>query len=246
MLLAMLANYICETHREHSLDPALKNSRHSVPPEQKVDQDGIGPEVRKSLGSFDVVLIVKVNPQALPARSQVPAGPAGAGEALVNSKTLDGVDRIRCAMLDRELGMSEAIYTILICLLDHGFASRTESNRPRSIRMWRITLLVDTECVMFRLHTVTISGRNTEESLLRISMPVMNGYEAIVRIRKSGVRLLIIAITAYALKGDMELCLEKGVDDYIAKPVNRQLLMRKMLKWLAAPTDADGGRKDFP
>jgi CheY-like chemotaxis protein len=142
--------------------------------------------------------------------------------------------------------MSEAIYTILICLVDHGFVSRTKSKLPRSTRMWRITLLVGTECVMFRLHTVPILGRNTEQSLLRISMPVMNGYEATVRTRKSGVRLLIIVITAYARKGDMELCLEKGVDDYIAKPVNRQLLMRKLIKWLAAPMDADGGRQEFP
>lgn len=65
-----------------------------------------------------------------------------------------------------------------------------------------------------------------------ISMPVMNGYEATVRIRGSGSRVPIIAMTAYALKGDMEHCLEKGVDDYIAKPVNRQLLMQKLLKWL--------------
>ncbi|EXL94465.1 histidine kinase osmosensor [Fusarium odoratissimum] len=71
------------------------------------------------------------------------------------------------------------------------------------------------------LHTVPILGRNTEESVLRISVPVMNGYEATVRIRKSGVWLLIIAMIAYALKGDMELCLEKAVDGYIAKPVNR-------------------------
>ncbi|KAH7140507.1 GAF sensor hybrid histidine kinase, partial [Dactylonectria estremocensis] len=67
--------------------------------------------------------------------------------------------------------------------------------------------------------------------LMDISMPIMNGYEATVQIRNSGVRLPIIAMTAYALKGDMERCLEKGVDDYIAKPVNRQLLMKKLLKW---------------
>ncbi|KAH6874053.1 hypothetical protein B0T10DRAFT_499399 [Thelonectria olida] len=74
--------------------------------------------------------------------------------------------------------------------------------------------------------------------LMDISMPVMNGYEAAVWIRNSGVRLPIIAMTAYALKGDMERCLEKGMDDYIPKPVNRQLLMRKLLKWLLQPSRA--------
>jgi osomolarity two-component system sensor histidine kinase TcsA len=71
--------------------------------------------------------------------------------------------------------------------------------------------------------------------LMDISMPVMNGYEATVRIRNSGIRLPIIAMTAYALKGDMERCMEKGMDDYIAKPMNRQLLMKKLLKWLVRP-----------
>ncbi|KAH7202738.1 hypothetical protein BKA60DRAFT_161377 [Fusarium oxysporum] len=74
--------------------------------------------------------------------------------------------------------------------------------------------------------------------LMDISMPVMNGYEATVRIRNSGIRLPIIAMTAYALKGDMERCLEKGMDDYISKPMNRQLLMKKLLKWLVRPGGA--------
>jgi osomolarity two-component system sensor histidine kinase TcsA len=73
--------------------------------------------------------------------------------------------------------------------------------------------------------------------LMDISMPVMNGYEATVQMRNSGVCLPIIAMTAYALKGDMERCLEKGMDDYITKPMNRQLLMKKLLKWLISPGD---------
>jgi osomolarity two-component system sensor histidine kinase TcsA len=44
-------------------------------------------------------------------------------------------------------------------------------------------------------------------------------------------------MTAYALKGDRELCLEKGMDDYIAKPVNRNILIRVLLKWLLKETD---------
>ncbi|RYO84059.1 hypothetical protein DL766_009504 [Monosporascus sp. MC13-8B] len=73
--------------------------------------------------------------------------------------------------------------------------------------------------------------------LMDISMPVMNGYEATARIRSAGVRLPVIAMTAYALKGDMECCLQKGMDDYIAKPVNKQLLMKKLLRWLVDGPD---------
>jgi osomolarity two-component system sensor histidine kinase TcsA len=73
--------------------------------------------------------------------------------------------------------------------------------------------------------------------LMDISMPIMNGYEATLRIRRSSIRLPIIAMTAYALKGDMERCLEKGMDDYIPKPMDKQVLMRKLLKWLQSPSD---------
>ncbi|PWI64158.1 hypothetical protein PCL_12078 [Purpureocillium lilacinum] len=77
--------------------------------------------------------------------------------------------------------------------------------------------------------------------LMDISMPIMNGYEATVQIRNSGSSIPIIAMTAYALKGDMERCLEKGVNDYLAKPVNRQLLMQKLLQWLPKASDGNVG-----
>ncbi|KAL3952744.1 hypothetical protein ACCO45_012687 [Purpureocillium lilacinum] len=74
--------------------------------------------------------------------------------------------------------------------------------------------------------------------LMDISMPIMNGYEATIQIRNSGIRLPILAMTAYALKGDMERCLENGADDYIVKPIHRQLLVRKLLQWLIKPCDS--------
>jgi osomolarity two-component system sensor histidine kinase TcsA len=69
-----------------------------------------------------------------------------------------------------------------------------------------------------------------------VSMPVMDGFQATTRIRRGGMRLPIIAMTAHGLKGDRESCLEKGMDDYIAKPVNMQLLLKMLLKWLVAPS----------
>ncbi|KAF4414904.1 hypothetical protein F53441_14688 [Fusarium austroafricanum] len=86
--------------------------------------------------------------------------------------------------------------------------------------------------------TLSAAADDFDLILMDISMPVMNGYEATVRIRNRGIRLPIIAMTAYALKGDMERCLEKGMDDYIAKPMNKQLLMKKLLKWLVRPGGA--------
>jgi PAS domain S-box-containing protein len=52
-------------------------------------------------------------------------------------------------------------------------------------------------------------------------MPVMNGYDATVRIRQSHIKQpLIIAMTASAMKGDLETCLECGMNDYLSKPIH--------------------------
>lgn len=63
-------------------------------------------------------------------------------------------------------------------------------------------------------------------------MPVMDGFEATAKLRENGVKLPIIAMTAYALAGDREKVLEKGMDDYISKPMNKTVLLRKLLRWL--------------
>lgn len=68
--------------------------------------------------------------------------------------------------------------------------------------------------------------------LMDISMPVMDGFEATRKIRTYGNPIPIIAMTAYALRGDSETCLEKGMDDYISKPVNINKLLQKLLTWL--------------
>ena len=69
--------------------------------------------------------------------------------------------------------------------------------------------------------------------LMDINMPVMNGYEAVERIRKISAKVPIIAVTAYAFEQDEQKILHSGFDAYTSKPINAAMLRSKITALLA-------------
>jgi signal transduction histidine kinase/DNA-binding response OmpR family regulator len=94
-------------------------------------------------------------------------------------------------------------------------------------------------------HRIADNGRTAVEMyrthrpriiLMDVSMPEMNGLQATRAIREveatSGQHTPIIGVTAHALKGDRENCLQAGMDDYLSKPVSPNMLAEKINDWI--------------
>ncbi len=86
--------------------------------------------------------------------------------------------------------------------------------------------------------------QNYDLILMDVQMPIMDGLSAAREIRvqeaqgKTSRRVPIIALTAHAISGYREKCLEEGMDDYITKPLRKKNLLKKIAHWLGQPAAA--------
>jgi CheY-like chemotaxis protein len=75
--------------------------------------------------------------------------------------------------------------------------------------------------------------------LMDVQMPEMDGFEATAAIREmekpTGAHIPVIAMTAHAMSGYQERCLEAGMDGYVTKPIRREVLMRTLAKFEGKP-----------
>jgi len=79
----------------------------------------------------------------------------------------------------------------------------------------------------------TASPSDFDLIFMDIQMPEMDGLEATKAIRQKGFDAVpIVAMTAHAMKGDREICLEAGMNDYMTKPIKREVVLDAIEKWL--------------
>jgi len=79
----------------------------------------------------------------------------------------------------------------------------------------------------------TSSPEDFDLIFMDIQMPEMDGMEATQTIRSKGFDTIpIVAMTAHAMKGDREMCLEAGMDDYITKPIKREIVFEILERWI--------------
>jgi CheY-like chemotaxis protein len=83
-----------------------------------------------------------------------------------------------------------------------------------------------------RAAMAALQSQSFDLVLMDVQMPEMDGFEATTAIRsleqQTGKHVPIIAMTAHAMTGDRERCLEAGMDDYVAKPIRAQQLFETM------------------
>jgi signal transduction histidine kinase/CheY-like chemotaxis protein/DNA-binding LacI/PurR family transcriptional regulator/HPt (histidine-containing phosphotransfer) domain-containing protein len=159
-------------------------------------------------------------------------------------------------LLTKPITQSALLDAILAALSEKKPTTEVASPSPNGTgKKLRILLAEDNEinqAVAVRLlqnqqHMVTLA-RNGKEAvnafvekgpfdliLMDVQMPDMDGYEATKLIRKkenpSQGQIPIIAMTAHAMKGDREVCIAAGMDDYIAKPIEREKLIELLQKF---------------
>lgn len=93
------------------------------------------------------------------------------------------------------------------------------------------------------LHLVEKAETEFDLIVLDMQMPVMDGYETARRMRSQGIDQPIIALTADAMQGDMNRCLDFGCDAYLSKPIDTQQLLATVRSFLQLNPDDLRGRR---
>jgi signal transduction histidine kinase/CheY-like chemotaxis protein len=92
---------------------------------------------------------------------------------------------------------------------------------------YQVTIVEDGQQAVDRLRSETY-----DLILMDMQMPVMNGYEATREIKTMGISTPVVAVTAHAMKGDEQKCLDAGCDGYLTKPIDKNKLAETLRKYI--------------
>ncbi len=102
----------------------------------------------------------------------------------------------------------------------------------------KVTLAADGQQCIELVNIARKAGEPFDLIVMDMQMPVCDGYEATRELRKSGFDKPIIALTAHAMEGDREKCLKAGCDDFIPKPLDKEVFLSMISRYLMG----DGNR----
>jgi len=165
-------------------------------------------------------------------------GTIGSGSLSVDTKT---GDETRSSSTPRQMGLVTR-HTLAEARVQQAerilLADDSEANQMLIVRLlerrgYRVEVVTDGVEAL-----AALAQKHYDLLLLDGFMPNMDGYETARCIRSSespGRRIPIIAMTANVLPGDRQKCLASGMDDFVAKPINRDDLFSALKRWLPSP-----------
>lgn len=179
------------------------------------------------------VLVINVTASGLQNRAR----DAGFEGILTKPVVKEELQRILCRITDSCVGVPRVSNTPKpeILTSEPKRILLAEDNRTNQMVAQSMLRKLGYDVLLVENGQQAIDALKTDESielvLMDCQMPVMDGYAASRHIRTQNNAIPIVAMTANALKGDREKCLEAGMDDYLAKPISLSSLREKLNKW---------------
>ena len=266
ILAEMLKNWRMKPHTVDGARAALaemSRASRTGAPYQLVLLDGMMPQ----MDGLTLAGQIRQNPE-LRDTKLIMLSSAGSSEDSARCREL-GI--VYCLMKPvKQSELLDAIIALLsVATSDEGVRQPPEGESLPAARSLRILLAEDglvnqkvaVNLLQDRGHEVTVANNGQEALdaharasfdvvLMDVQMPAMDGFEATALIRQkeraSGAHIPIIAMTAHAMKGDRERCLDAGMDGYIAKPIRAHQLYEAVEQMAARASDILPGCQDGP